>query len=800
MTLAPRPLLAVLAMFASLCLIGCGGAQSRYTSHMERGRQYLAQGNLKKASIEFRNALQIRPKEPDALYLSGQVAERSGNYRGAVGLYQAAIDTQPDQVQARASLGGIYVVGGQPDRALQLVEPYLAKHPDNAALLVVRGAARERKQDAAGARADAQRALQLDPNNERAVGLLAGIERNAGDLPGAITLVSGAVSRTPSSVEMHEVLAGLYFDSDQQERGREQLKKLIGLKPQELRYRYQLAADLSHEHQIDAAQHVLEDCVKQVPDSDAPKLVLADFLYSQRSPASAEKLLSDFIARNPSDYDMRLALGAMYERGRAVQDALNTYAEVVKLDGVHPHGLLARDRMAAAEATHGNLELAQKLIGEVLQQNPRDDDALAMRGTIEARNNDTTAAIADLRAALRDQPKAVGLRRTLARTYVAGGQPELAEEVLREAAQLAPKDPQVHVELAEVLVRNNNTDQAVTVLEDAVRATPTDPAAREALVRAYLAKHDLPSARKAAEDLKSLRPDSASGPYLAGLVAQAEGRADDSEKEFEHALSVKPDAIDALLAVSNVEIAHGQGAKAIARVQSVIAKEPNNALAQNLLGDLYATTKDYQNAQVAFTRATALAPHWAVPYRGLALLQVAKQDIAGAIKAYETGLKAAPNDVSLSVELASLDERQGRIDDAIARLDNVYKRNPGQQVVANNLAMLLATYKTDRADLDRARDLSAAFADSTDPGLLDTHGWVRYKRGEYTEALPILERALEREPDSKEIRYHAAMAELHAGQRERARDNLQSALSGSRNFVGSDEARAVLASLKDSSG
>src|SRR6185437_13868884 len=122
-----------------------------------------------------------------------------------------------------------------------------------------------------------------------------------------------------------------------------------------------------------------------------------------------------------------------------------------------------------------------------------------------------------------------------------------------------------------------------------------------------------------------------------------------------------------------------------------------------------------------------------------------------------------PNDATLAVELAALYERQGHIDAAIAQLDAVYKRNPGQVVVANNLAMLLATYKTDKADLDRAKDLTVSFASSTDPGLLDTNGWVRFKRGAYGEALPILERALERKPDSGEIRYHAAMAELHAG-------------------------------------
>jgi predicted Zn-dependent protease len=651
-----------------------------------------------------------------------------------------------------------------------------------------------------GARTDAERVMKLDPKNERAVALLAGIHRNSGDAAGAIALVGDAVARMPDSTQLREVLATLYFVTDQPEQGQEQLEKLIKLQPREPRYRYQLAAAFTRAHKIDDAQHVLEDGVKATPDSDAPKIALVDFTRSQRSPAEAEKLLRVFIARNSGDYDLRLALAGMYQRRGAAQDALNAYAEIVKLDGVHARGLLARNRMAAVEVSQGHVEAAQKLIAEVLKESPHDDEALALRGTIEAEHNDTTAAVADLRAALRDQPKAVGLRRALARVYVASGQPGLAEEVLRGALEFAPKDPQVRVQLADVLVREKNIEQAVTLLEETVLDAPTDLSAREALVEADMARHDLVAARKAAEDLKTLKPDEAAGFYLAGLVAQADSRLDDSEKEYEHSLTLKPSSVDVLLAISHLEASRGQSAKAVTRLQAVLTREPNNALVEDLLGEVYSNSKDYAHAEEAFKHASVLAPRWATPYRDLVLMKIAANDTAGAVTASQSGLKAIPDDVAMNVQLANLLESQGRVDEAITQLDAVYKRNPRAQAIANNLAMLLATYRKDQADLDRARDLTASFATATDPSLLDTNGWVRFKRGDYAEALTVLERALERKPDSAEIRYHAAMAELHAGQRDRARDNLQSALSASGKFVGADEARAALASLKSSAG
>src|SRR5262249_27134350 len=122
---------AFLGVLAAILVSACGGAHSRYVSHLARAQQYLAQGNLDKASIEFRNALQIQPKDPDALYGVGRVGELRGNFREAVGLYQAAVDVRPDFPAARANLGKIFVFAGDSHHALDIVAPGLAQHPDD---------------------------------------------------------------------------------------------------------------------------------------------------------------------------------------------------------------------------------------------------------------------------------------------------------------------------------------------------------------------------------------------------------------------------------------------------------------------------------------------------------------------------------------------------------------------------------------------------------------------------------------------------------------------------------------------
>jgi tetratricopeptide (TPR) repeat protein len=326
---------------------------------------------------------------------------------------------------------------------------------------------------------------------------------------------------------------------------------------------------------------------------------------------------------------------------------------------------------------------------------------------------------------------------------------------------------------------------------------PDNIQVREALIKIYLQKRDLAAARAAADELKSRQPNSAVGFYYVGLLAAQEKHLEEAQKNLERAHDLQPHLWDVLIALLKVQTARGSYDAAIGTVQAAIGQDSNNARLLELLGGLYLQEKDFVRAADAFTRESAKDAHSWQAHRNLATVKLAVNDPAGAASEYQAALQLGPVEPQLVLEAARFYEKQGRIDDAIQAYDRLYKGNPPtQQFAANNLAMLLVTYKTDRASLDRARDLTLPFANSDNGSLLDTAGWVHFKRGEYRDALPTLERALEKTPDSRVIRYHLGMDELQLGLRDRARDSLESAVAGSDNFEGVEEARTVLARLK----
>jgi tetratricopeptide (TPR) repeat protein len=782
-------------LVGALATVGCGSADSRRASHIARGQQYLAEGKLEKARVEFGNALQIAPNDADARYLSGLVAERLGNMRQAAAHYHGAIDINPEHVKARAGLAHMYVFGGVPDKALELVAPALVKHPDDPDLLTVRAAARAQLKDVPGGLADAERAVKLAPDNENAVALLSGFYRQSGQQARAVELLEATLQRLPNSVDLRQVLANIYLGAGDRARAEEQLKRVIAIKPQLLSLRYQLAAFYIGGKQLDEAERTLKEAMAAAPESDEPKLAYAEFLATQRSSQQGEAALKEFVAREPREFNLQLGLGAMQLRAGKSAEALATYRAVIDGDPDGPAGVMARDRVAAIEIAAGRRDEALALIAEALKHNPRDNDALTMRGNLALERGDPVAAIADLRAVLRDQPGTVPVLRSLARAHLGNGEPQLAEEALHNAMQAAPRDTAVRMDLAQLLMQTQRADQAIALLEEGVRASPNDATLRETLVRSYFSRGDLDAARTAAEDLRTLRPDAAAGPLLAGLVAQAQKRPEDARRDFEQALKLAPNSPEALAALARLELARGEGDKAVALVRAAVEREPKSAVSHNLLGELYVATRAYPQAITALDQAIELAPNWWLPYRNLALAKAASGDRAGGLAAYEAGVRAT-HEPTLAVDLAALYEQLGRYDEAIHVYLDLHARNPRSELAANNLAMLLVTYRKDQASLDQARDLTAGFANSDVGALLDTHGWVMFKRGDVPQALPVLEKAAQQAPDSRVIRYHLGMAQFRAGQTEKARSSLESALAPGAPFTGTEEARSTLAQLK----
>ncbi|MGD9842220.1 MAG: tetratricopeptide repeat protein, partial [Steroidobacteraceae bacterium] len=792
------PQLASVIAFALLST-ACSGAEERKVSYLHKGETYFNEQNYDKASVELRNALQIDPKYVDARYLSGRVAEKRGELREAVGQYQAAVDENPKYSPARAAIARLYLLGGLPEKARELVDIGLKDDPQNPALLTVRAGIQAQAGRMVPALADAEAAYKLAPKDEFTIALLASLYKQNGNLDNAVTVVTKGSKDLPKSVDLHVVLADLEASRQNYSAVQQQLEQVIALEPTVLAHRGRLSQFYLYRKDVAGAEAVWRKAIKDLPHQQDPKLALIDLLWSQQGEVDATKEMQVLLAAEPKNADLKLSVGSYLQRQNKLDDAENIYQEVIYAAKLEPAGLSARNRLAALVLGKNNdVTQAQTLVGEVLKENAHDNDALILRANMALQKGDAATAITDLRGVLRDQPNSVPLMRALAKAHLQNREVSLAEETLRGALQSNPGDIATRKDLSQLLLQQGKGDQARALLDQlaSVPAGANDVDIIDAQFKAQIMTKDYAAAMLTAEKLQQLKPSTALGWYFAGLAAEGQKSPDVARKQYETALEKQPDGAEPLAALIRLDVQDKQIPRALQRLDKVIAASPKHAVAYNLRGELLLSDKQLPRAIESFGKAVESSPSWWAPYRGLALSQLSEKQIDAAVVTYQRGIEQTKNG-SLSIELAALLERMGKPDDAIKVYEQWLQREPKSPVATNNLAMLMLNYRNDKASIEQAGKLVEQLTTMNEPALLDTRGWAKYKAGDFQGAVNLLQQAANVAVDSSSIHYHLGMAQWKMGDIAAARITLQVAIKDNKPFFGLEEAKKTLASISE---
>src|SRR5262249_13234608 len=157
--------------------------------------------------------------------------------------------------------------------------------------------------------------------------------------------------------------------------------------------------------------------------------------------------------------------------------------------------------------------------------------------------------------------------------------------------------------------------------------------------------------------------------------------------------------------------------------------------------------------------------------------------------------KIKPKDPSVLFLSATLYEGKGDIRKAQEAYEKVLAQQPRFAQAANNLAWI---YSEHGGDKEQALQLgqTAKQAGPETPHVSDTLGWILYKRGVYQRALGLIRESAAKLPDNATIQYHLGMTYYRLGDKEAARQALGKALALNTRFSGVEEAQRVLGEIR----
>ena len=768
-----------LVLCACLVLIaiesfGCSSREERAQSYYAHGMTYLAKNDYVKARIELRNALQLNEDMVGAWRVLAQIDEHDRNWQALAGSLRRITELDPKDIDARMRLAKLLFVGRALDEALKMANSASEINPKNADALGLKASILLSLKDTDGAARTAQKALEIDSGNTSANFALAAEKFLKDDSGGALQTLANVTSAHQDDLGVISLKISIFDHLGNLPQVEALLHRLVTLHPNEPFFRTQLIRFyVAHKRKDDAVKELRTEIAANPSDSSA-EFELVDLLNVIKGPAAARTELIARIAAGGRVLPYQIALAKFDIAQGNFTDGTKLLQKLISSSNLNDI-LTAKTALAEAYMGRNDVAAAQPLIADILRVDSRNITGLRLRAVIHLVRGQVDDAIADLRAALNDQPRSPELLATLALAYERNGSIDLADKAFFDATKASGFAQAFGLNYVAFLQRRGLTARAENVLVDLASRNPKNIAILSALAQAKLALKDWVGAHQVANSIRRLGGKSDIADQINGVAFSGERKINESIAALLSAYDANPGAVQPMAALVSVYLHSHQINKAEAFVQAVLQANSGNAEALVLMGSIQLAKNDPIQAMNSFEMAIKQQPKEIIGYRALADLYARQQKIGDALKIIRAGLQQRPDDFAGRLTLAGLLEANGDYDAAIVEYDSMLKDQPGSVIIANNLASLLLDHRTDKASLEQANALAMFLKNSQLPQFKDTLGWNHYRQGNYTAAIPFLEDAAGKLPNSPLVRYHLAMSYLAVGKDARASDQFKKA-------------------------
>ena len=579
---------------------------------------------------------------------------------------------------------------------------------------------------------------------------------------------------------------------------------------------------------IQTAQEQLERYPKK--DDISFHLASANLLLNGGNVAAAETALRQALTVDPNSSAAHMAMGDLYLLKKDQKRAGEEFKKAAELAPVRS---MNRLKYAAFISASGDKEETRRISTEMTRQAPDYLPGWTLLAELAYKDKKYDEALSLLENVFSRDPENVDGHRLESQVMLAKGDTKKSVEILERLDQTYPDTPLIKYELARTYLKNNNMNQAKVVLDQAISRNPNyadaillladinlrsghgeaviepmtrllkrNPELRSAallLAAAYGSLDRFDDAAVVTGEQTRLAPRDPQAQMALGLTLRQAKRNDEARQAFEKAAELAPDSLWPVDQLVQLDLLEKHFDAARQRIHRQFQKMPDSPVAHFFEGKILAAEEKWDSAETELQKTLQLDPNLSNAYDLLVQTYLATNRLPQAVNQLQAQLSKNPNNASAIMTLALLYERTNDFAKARDAYERLLSINPNSISALNNLACL---YVDRLNDLGKAYDLArkARELQRDDPAVADTFGWVLSKRGEYQQALPILQESAAKLPDSPEVQFHLGMTAYMMGQTDLAKVAFQKAASAAKDFPGKEESKRRLALLKSGAG
>ena len=733
--------------------------------HYQLALAYIEAGQTEKAINQLHETVDLEPNFPQAVFLLAQLDVQRGDVESALGLLKPLVEHQPNLVEAKLLLADVYRLQNDFTDALAIYQQLEKSYPKNPEIPLLAGSACVQQLNEDAARAEFNRALQIDPGNLSAQEELAQLD-----------------------------LADKNYDAAQQ-----RVQKLISAHPNQAQPQILLAKILLDRGQTNQAEDTLLKA-GSLPQGLEADFLLAQLYYNLKQDHDALDMLNLVMTKSPDNPDLLMFAAQIQTDQKDYSAAAASYEKILALN---PNQSAAMNNLAWLYSDHlGDLDKAYALAQRARQLLPNDPATADTLGWIYFKKGQYTPALAMFQQSAAGLPNNPEVLFHFGLTYYMAADEDSAREELQSAIGLDAPFPD-RAECQKYLDFLNMDpatagDAARAGLERRISEQPDDPVAFNRLVTIYQREQDTARAAALCESaLKANPKNSRALLLLAGLYEHQ-----DPHKAFELAKSayqLTPNDPVALATLGHLAIATGNDQWAFSLLDEATQDQPTNgqtlfdlANAAFCLGKVSEAQADMQNAaQMGLSTSQSTQ---AQNFIALAGISQNPEQAAANQSRVESALASDPrNPAALYVE-GLVDSQNNDALGAEHAYEDLLADHPNCTIASKNLAILYAQNLADPAKAYpiaiRARE---AFPD--DPQVARALAMILFQQGNYSRAADLFNTISNSAGADARLFYCLGICEYHLRNYIETKTSLERALD--LNLSGQDavDARQTLSEL-----
>lgn len=367
------------------------------------------------------------------------------------------------------------------------------------------------------------------------------IQKNSGNLVGAIQSMNDALDQWPEEHRWHAFLSKLYEEFGELDKAIEQLQQASEIDPLNFVYLFDLAKLFFEQGDLTSAQKKAKEAVLADPDDPQPWLFMAEI---DREEGHFDDAISDAeraITLSPNDIEPLTFSAQLSLEADMPLQALDRAQAALRINPSDTDANLVYIKSLVAI---GKEDEAISVIDTAVLESPDPLPVLIEKSAILKKSKGNSACLDLLDKVSKNYPDDPRVAKPLAEALADDGQVDEALSLIQSALLSDPDDDDLHLYAGRLLRTQGQLDQAIDHLSKCILTNPAGIDAYLELGRTYTDRRELSKAIEVYKQAVISVPDDYRPYYLAALCQREIKNYRDAEKLLKKASELAPDNVN----------------------------------------------------------------------------------------------------------------------------------------------------------------------------------------------------------------------------------------------------------------